>query len=137
MTSLISKIGGAIFTASAAAMTLAGCTSVSPDYLEYRSRSDPVSVTRRIADNIGRCWFADGETAFAGHAYVPERNAATSRVLILRKDQPGGLPRLIIDASRDGRRTSVKLFGPMLDTPLGPRIRADVNRWAGGTSGCA
>ena len=117
--------------------SLAACTSVSPDYLEYRSRSDPAFVTRRIADEIGRCWFANGEDAFAGHIYAPERNAATSRILLLRKGEPGGLPQLIVDASREGRRTSVKLYGPLLDTPLGTRIRADIDRWVGGVTGCA
>ncbi len=116
---------------------LSACVSVSPDYLEYRTRSDPVSVTRRIAGNIGRCWFVDGAQAFDGLVYVPERNAATSRILLLRRDSPAGLPQLIVDASRKGRRTSVKLFGPLLDTPQGPRIRADVARWTGGGTDCA
>ncbi len=91
-------------------------------------------LSKQMAETIGRCWFAEGETAFAGYHYSPERNAGQSRILIVKKDDPTGLPALVIDATSG---SSANVYGPLATSPNGPRIRADVERWARGGTSCA
>ena len=118
------------------AVLLAGCAT-STDYLEYRPKGSPQAVADTLLTSIRTCWFGEGESGFAGYAYEPELASHSNRprVLIVRASEPGGLPQLIVEASRENRRTSVKLFGPLLATPLGPRIQADIARWTSGPSG--
>jgi hypothetical protein len=120
------------------ALIISGC-STSTDYLEYRPSGSPQRVADTLLSSIRTCWFGEGESAFADYAYEPELASHSNRprILIVRASEPGGLPQLIVEASRENRRTSVKLFGPLLATPLGPRIQADIDRWTKGNSGCA
>jgi hypothetical protein len=129
----------AVIILAAAALLLAACQSGPKDYLEYRSPQDPVTVAARIAENVGRCWFAGGREGFSALAYSPELTSYSDRprVLIVPKAEPHGLPRLVIEASRAKRGASVKLFGPMLASGEAPALARDVERWAGGGSGCA
>lgn len=124
--------------AGLAGLLLSACAT-STNYLEYRPKGSPQVVADRLLTSIRACWFAEGEAGFADYAFEPELASHSNRprILIVRKSEPGGLPQLVVEASRENRRTSVKLFGPLLATPLGPRIRADIDRWSGGQSGCA
>ena len=87
----------------------------------------------RLADSIGRCWFAQSDATFAGYVYTPERNAGVSRIMVVKKDQPTGLPALVVEATG---AASANVYGPLATSPAGPRIRADVDRWAKGGTGC-
>jgi len=120
------------------AILLTGCAT-STDYLEYRPQDRPQVVADRLLSSIRSCWFGEAEKDFAGLAYEAELSSHSNkpRILVVKADEPGGLPQLIVEASKTRRRTSVKVFGPLLTTPLGPRIRADIDRWTGGRSGCA
>ncbi len=92
------------------------------------------NLSVRLADSIGRCWFAAGETAFAGYVYTPERNAGVSRILLVKKDTPTGLPALVVQATSGA---SASVYGPLADSANGARIRADIARWAKGGTGCS
>ncbi|HMB46749.1 MAG TPA: hypothetical protein VKN63_00580 [Afifellaceae bacterium] len=124
------------------AMLLAGCAT-STDYLEYRPMGSPQRVADRLLTSIRACWFSQTGGGFSGYALESELASHSNRprLLIVRENERGGLPQLVVEASRDNRRTSVKLFGPLLMTPLGPRIRADIERWTSGQpaaiSGCS
>ena len=78
-------------------------------------------------------------TAFAEYSYAPELTSYSNRprVLIVPKKEPHGLPQLVIEATAAKRGTSVKLFGPLMGTAEAPAITRDVERWAGGASGCS
>jgi hypothetical protein len=117
---------------------LAGCQSTPADYLEYRSRQDPITTASRIAENVGACWFASDRAAFEGYSYAPELASVANRprVLIVPEDDPTGLPVLVIEASREDRSTRVKLFGPMMGGTEAASIAGDVERWAGGSTDC-
>ena len=123
-----------------ATLLLAACETAKPrrDYLKYRSSQDPVSASSHIAERVRACWFAEGRDGFRGYSYTPELNSYSGRprVLIVSADDPTGLPKLVIEATAADRGTSVKLFGPMLASREGPAIAGDVERWAGGASGC-
>ncbi len=90
-------------------------------------------LSTRLAETIGRCWFASNDAAFAGYVYTPERNAGQSRILIVRKTDPTGLPALVVEAKS---ATSADVYGPLAASANGARIRADVDRWARGGTAC-
>jgi hypothetical protein len=107
-------------------------------YLEFESPQDPVAVSGRIAENVGACWFRQNRTAFAGYSYTPELTSYSGRprVLIVSASDPTGLPKLVIEATKNDRGTSVKLFGPMLGGANAPGIMRDVQRWTAGATDC-
>jgi hypothetical protein len=110
---------------------LAGCQSTP----EAPDPNAAYQLSTRLAAVIGRCWFGENpDAAFAEYQYSPERNADQSRVLIVRKSDPTGLPVLVV-APTSG--SSVDLYGPLLETPNGGRIRTDVERWVKGGESCA
>lgn len=121
--------------ALAAAAALSGCVSGGGGGAGSAAFSDAAyDLSTKLAANIGQCWFAAGETAFDGYVYTPERNAGVSRILLVRKADPRGLPALVIDATSG---TSANVYGPLADGANGARIRADVARWTKGGSGCS
>lgn len=116
---------------------LAGCATTT-DYLEFRHAERPQIVAARLLAAVESCWFRENDTAFSAYRREAELQSHSNkpRILLVKASEPGGLPQLVIEASQERRRTSVKLFGPLLATPLGPRIRGDVDRWTGGDTGC-
>ena len=127
--------------AAIALLGLAACQSkptATRDYAEYRSGEKPVAVAARIAENIPRCWFSGTRPAFAPYSYAPELTSYSDRprVLIVPKSDPGGLPKLVIEASSAGGGTSVKLFGPLMASPEAAAINRDVGRWVDGAASC-
>ena len=126
-------------TIAAVATALAACTTRAPDYLEYAATQDTTIVANRIAERVGACWFESGETAFARFAYAPELNSFSGkpRILVVPKDNPAGLPQLVIEVSDGKRATVVKLFGPLLASARGSAIQRDVERWADGGTECS
>ncbi|HSG94472.1 MAG TPA: hypothetical protein VLA28_03055 [Afifellaceae bacterium] len=125
-------------TIAAVATALAACATRAPDYLEYAAYQDTNTVATRIAERVGACWFDGGNTAFARFAYAPELNSFSGkpRILVVPKDNPAGLPKLVIEVSEGKRATVVKLFGPLLATARGTAIQRDVERWADGGTEC-
>ena len=124
-------------TSAGLALSLAGCATAT-DYLEFRQTERPQVVAARLLSAVDSCWFGEREDDFSAYRREAELQSHSNkpRILLVKADEPGGLPQLIIEASRERHRTSVKLFGPLLATPLGPSIRSDVDRWTGGKSDC-
>lgn len=123
----------------ALAVLLSACQSSPPkDYAEFRSPQDPATVASRLSENIGACWFAGARPAFAQYSYAPELNSFSGRprILVVPKTDPGGLPKLVVEASEAERGASVKLFGPLMASAEASAISRDIERWAGGASGC-
>jgi hypothetical protein len=54
--------------------------------------------------------------------------------LLVPKATPTERPVLVIEAIGAAQ---VNLYGPLLDTPAGPRIRGDVDRWTKGGDACS
>lgn len=78
------------------------------------------------------CWFS-GDSAFADFVYAPEVVGGNPRILIVKRSDPGGRPALVIEPKS---RATVEVYGPLMSSPLAPRISADVNRWKTGVSAC-
>ncbi len=130
--------GRAAVLATILATALAACATRAPDYLEYAANQDANIVVTRIAERVGACWFDGDNDTFSRFAYAPELNSFSGkpRILVVPKDDPAGLPRLVIEVSTGKRATVVKLFGPLLATSRGTAIQADVERWADGGTDC-
>ncbi len=124
---------------TAIAIALSACATRAPDYLEYAAYQDTNTVATRIAERVGACWFTGGNGAFSRFAYAPELNSFSGkpRILVGPKDNPAGLPQLVIEVSEGKRATVVKLFGPLLATTRGSAIQRDVERWADGGTDCS
>jgi hypothetical protein len=95
------------------------------------------AAASRISAAIGKCWFAKGESAFADYVYSPEINALAGppRILLIDKTAPHGRPALVIEFSEAERK--IDIYGPLTDTPRIARIKADIDRWAGGSENCS
>jgi hypothetical protein len=127
--------------AALAALIVAGCQSDSktaPDFAEFRTDEAPVAVAARISESMAECWFGGARPAFAAYSYAPELTSYSNRprVLVVPKSDPGGLPKLVIEASNSGAGTSVKLFGPLMAGSEAQAISRDVGLWVGGKAGC-
>jgi hypothetical protein len=117
---------------------LAACQSAPKDYLAFSSRESPAAAATRIAENVGKCWFATDRPAFADYSYAPELTSYSNRprVLIVEKSDPAGLPKLVIEVVPAKRGSEVKLFGPLMASAEGSAIRRDVEHWAAGANDC-
>jgi hypothetical protein len=116
--------------AAALAAVLSACQTTT----EVADPDEAYTLSTLLAAMIGRCWFADGDQRLAAYHYSPERNADQSRILIVQKADPTGLPALVIEPK--GRAT-VEVYGPLLASPDGGRLHADVDRWVKGGTECA
>lgn len=119
----------ALLTAVLAALpAFAGCSSTnnSPNH------SVAVATLQKVNRQAHQCWL--GDTSFKSYGMVPELDTAgTPRLLVIPRGKPQALPRLVIAATGP----EVEIYGPLAASPLGPRIHADVGRWANGDTGCA
>jgi hypothetical protein len=91
-----------------------------------------------IGGLIGKCWFAKGETAFAGYQHASETNAIAGppRVLLVEAKAPHGRPALVIEFRTTTGDIDINVYGPLADSPKAPRIQVDLQRWAAGGTGC-
>jgi hypothetical protein len=91
-----------------------------------------VATLQRINASAYECWSKD--KAFKAYGIIPELDTTgTPRILVIPKGKPQALPKLVITAA--GK--NVQTFGPLAQSPMAPRINADVARWAAGGTGCA
>lgn len=122
------------------ALLVAACRTAEPpkDYTAFGAPQDPETVAARVAHDVGTCWFKTRRPAFVHLTYAAELNSYTGRprVLIVPRQDPHGLPQLVIEVTRADRGSSVRLFGPLLGTAEAATISRDVERWVAGGSGC-
>ena len=121
-------------TALVALPFLVGCQAAKEEE-PSTSNSRTYALTKRVGDAIAKCWFDEaGVATFGKYAYTPEPGNSPPRILLVPKDNPTERPVLVIEAIAAAQ---VNLYGPLLDGPAGPRIRADVDRWAKGGDSCS
>ena len=118
----------------ALALAVSGCTQTSKPGL------GPKSTMVNVARQVQNCWFAKngGDPALKDYTMAPEVNSHTGkpRILIVPKNDPGGLPKLVAQAERRQDSTSFTTFGPLLGTADGPRLDASLRAWARGSTPC-
>ena len=95
--------------------------------------AETIALSRGLSEAIGRCWFGEGEEAFTGYAYTPENAGGRPRILLVSHDDPTGRPVLVLQPLSG---SEVEVYGPLLEAEVGPRIRADIDRWRSGGTAC-
>jgi len=103
-----------------------------------KQESSPQSTMVGVAKQVQSCWFAKKDPALKGYTMAPEINSYTGkpRILIVPKNNPGGLPKLVAQAERLNGRTNFTTFGPLLSSAAGPRLDASLRAWAQGSRTC-
>jgi hypothetical protein len=91
----------------------------------------------QVATAAHRCWFASRDAAFRPYRFANELNSFTGqpRFLLVPARDFGGRPLLVVQAK--GGSSRVDAFGPLLDEPVGARVRSDIDRWARGDAACS
>lgn len=115
---------------------LAGCQSAPESTVPPPPSEASVKAMEHVMNSAVTCWYKSGDKAFAGYNLAPELNAIAGppRLLLVPASAPEGRPVAVIQAH--GTPAKVETYGPLMATPVGKRILADVNRWAAGGSGC-
>ena len=127
-----------ILAIAAVAVLAAGCQSETKSLgpVSAPGKSASLRAMEQVAIAAHRCWFASKDDAFKPYRMANELNSfsGTPRFLLVPARNYGGLPLLVVQAS--GGSSRVETFGPLMQEPLGARIRADLSRWSGGDSSC-
>ena len=124
---------------------LAACQSGSPsEPLSIQSSKKPTDVVVAIAKVAQKCWFKSGDPVFKPFKLANETNSygGRPRFFLVKRNNPGGLPLLVVQAelrgsAASGQYTQIQTFGPLLETGNGKRISEDVRRWSRGNSSCS
>lgn len=131
------KAAGSAAALALLAAALVACQSRNPaPPPPAGGKSASLRVMEQVATAAYQCWFASKDPAFKPYGFANELNSMSGqpRFLLVPKKNFGGRPLLVVQAR--GGSSRVEAFGPLLDEPLGARVRADVTRWSRGASDC-
>lgn len=125
----------ALFALTAAAALVSSCATTGSRPASGPSRA-ALPLMERVALGANACWFKSGDPAFSGYKLAPELNSFSGRprILLVKAHSPESRPLLVVEA--EGSPARMDAYGPVMTGPLGPRVSADVNRWASGGKGC-
>ncbi|MEL7401456.1 MAG: hypothetical protein AAFN68_12930 [Pseudomonadota bacterium] len=119
-----------------AALMLASCQNAPPP--KVQASQTPRALMLNVGKQIQTCWFKRKDPAFRTYRMADELNSYTGkpRVLIVPKNNPGGLPKLVAEAQKTGGSVRFSSYGPLIDGPNGPRFSAALRSWARGSKSC-
>ena len=123
-----------VIWATGLGLTVAACSqSATPPVAATRSES-PLDVMERVALRVQACWYDRKRPALRGTRLSPELSSHSGRprILIVPRNQPQGLPRIVAEARKVAGRTRFDAFGPALT----PTLSTDLDRWAAGGTAC-
>jgi hypothetical protein len=126
-----------IATLATALLALSACQSTEGlPALKINDRSAAVSVLQKVNNAAQACWVKSKDADFRPYRVIPELDtrAGKPRILIVEAKAAQGLPKLVIEA--EGKPARIAAYGPLAQSPLAGRIKADVDRWAAGSSAC-
>lgn len=121
------------------ALVVTSCVSIDLPEGSFAARGGLGTTSERIADRVRTCWFQSDDGAFAVYRQETEITSLSGqpRILLVNRDERGGLPQLVINLRSLPRvGTVVSAFGPLTQTPLVTRINGDLERWARGSRAC-
>ncbi|MEO0545926.1 MAG: hypothetical protein AAF035_03165 [Pseudomonadota bacterium] len=115
---------------------LTACQSTPPVKLQKSESAQ--SLMLRVGKQVQACWFKTKDPAFRRYRMADELNSYTGkpRLLIVPRNNPGGLPKLVAEAQRKGGRVQFSAYGPLIDGKDGPRFSSDLKKWASGRTTC-
>ncbi len=93
----------------------------------------------RVAKRMQACWFKGKDPAFKKYKMATEINsyAGKPRVLIVPKNNPTGLPKMVVQAERIGGRNVLTSFEALLQSNNGGRLSSAIRKWERGGTSCA
>jgi hypothetical protein len=121
-------------TAGSVAVLLVGCQSPRPPAPAQNTAALP--TMERVALGANACWFKSGDAAFKPYRLAPELNSFSGRprILLVKRNSPESRPLAVVQA--EGHPARLQAFGPLFSEAVGPRMTADIKRWAAGGTGC-
>jgi hypothetical protein len=121
---------------AAVAIALSACQSGQRNEASPSGKSAALLTMEQVAIAAHKCWFASKDPAFKPYRMANELNSYSGkpRFLLVPAKNYEAKPLLVVQA--EGSSRSVETFGPLLSDSLGPRISADIGRWASGDSAC-
>ncbi|MEE9314578.1 MAG: hypothetical protein V3V02_08000 [Rhizobiaceae bacterium] len=133
----LAKIAALALIASLAACTKSKPPST-PPVASKTSQERPQTLMARVARQAQTCWFKKKDPAFRKYKMATELDSYSGkpRILIVPRNNPAGLPKLVAQAERRGGRNQFTTFGPLLNSKHGPRLAASLNAWARGSKSC-
>jgi len=121
-------------------LLLSACQSGGPaaEFELSVKQQQPRKLMVAIARNVQKCWFKGGNTNFRKFRMANELNsyAGRPRLLLVPKNNPAGLPSLVVQAHSMDDLTRLHVFGPLLATNAGKTISADIKNWTSGKTTC-
>jgi len=120
--------------------TLAACTKTEPPKVTAvkPKQESARGLMVRVAKQVQACWFKAKDPALKKYRMAAEINSFSGRprILIVPRNKPTALPKLVAQAQRIGGKNRFESFGPLLQSSDGPRLNASLNRWANGSKTC-
>ena len=123
--------------------TLSSCQMGASEGLSLKSKENPTELMVAIGKAALECWFKSKDPAFVSYKMADETHSLSGRprLLLVPRNDPGALPRLVIQAetrgsAASGTYTDIQTYGPALSSLAGARITTDVKRWASGNTSC-
>lgn len=120
----------------AGALSLNACVETG---LEESKTGPKYALAELVTNQIRRCWYGAGRTAFSAYAAESDINPVfnRARILLLKKDDLEGKPVLIIESTnKNTTQATISAYGPLMQGPQGARITNDLKRWTGGSQAC-
>ncbi len=98
----------------------------------------PQTMMVRVSRQAQSCWFKKKDPALKPYKIASELDSYSGkpRILIVPRNKPTGLPKLVAQAERIGGKTRFTTFGPLLSSKDGARLNASLNAWARGSKSC-
>ena len=122
------------------ACALAACTKTEPPKVSVANPKQESAQTLmvHVAKQVQACWFKRKDPALKKYKMAAEINSFSGkpRILIVPRNKPTALPKLVAQAQRIGGRNRFESFGPLLQSSDGPRLNASLRRWANGSKTC-
>ena len=123
------------------ACLVAACTKTEPPEVTVANKLKQESAQAlmvRVAKQVQTCWFKRKDSALKQYKMAAEINSFSGkpRILIVPRNKPTALPKLVAQAQKIGGRNRFESFGPLLQSSAGPRLNASLNRWANGSKTC-
>ncbi len=121
---------------AAVIVSLSACQSGSQDTTPHSGKSAALLTMEHVAIAAHKCWFASKDPAFKPYRMANELNSFSGqpRFLLVPAKNYEARPLLVVQT--EGASRKVETFGPLLGEALGPRISADIARWASEDSAC-
>lgn len=110
-------------------------------------KGTPTEVYTRIAAGTLTCWFGAGGALKTGYIYHADADSPSrgghAEIVVHERDatpgakEPRGARAFTVEITADGEASKVDVANVKLPSAIAEPLRSDIERWAGGETGCA